>query len=35
MKFGVSTFITDQGIAPAALGRAVEERGLDSLLIAE
>lgn len=35
MQFGVSTFITDQGIAPAALGRAVEERGLDSLLIAE
>ncbi|MFE2497544.1 LLM class F420-dependent oxidoreductase [Streptomyces scopuliridis] len=35
MKFGVSTFITDQGIAPTALGRAVEERGLDSLLIAE
>jgi probable F420-dependent oxidoreductase len=35
VKFGVSTFITDQGIAPAALGRAVEERGFDSLLIAE
>lgn len=35
MKFGVSTFITDQGIAPAALGRAVEKRGFDSLLIAE
>ncbi|MEV0037701.1 LLM class F420-dependent oxidoreductase [Streptomyces sp. NPDC050804] len=35
MKFGVSTFITDQGIAPTALGRAVEERGLDSLFIAE
>lgn len=35
MKFGVSTFITDQGIAPDVLGRAVEERGFDSLLIAE
>jgi probable F420-dependent oxidoreductase len=35
VKFGVSTFITDQGIAPAALGRAVEKRGFDSLLIAE
>lgn len=35
MKFGVSTFVTDQGIGPAALGRAVEERGFDSLLIAE
>ncbi|GES28361.1 hypothetical protein San01_08480 [Streptomyces angustmyceticus] len=35
MKFGVATFITDQGIAPAPLGRADEERGLDSSLIAE
>ncbi|QTZ90118.1 LLM class F420-dependent oxidoreductase [Streptomyces auratus] len=35
MKFGVSTFLTDQGIAPTALGRAIEERGLDSLFIAE
>ncbi|WP_328582718.1 LLM class F420-dependent oxidoreductase [Streptomyces sp. NBC_00370] len=35
MKFGISTFITDQGIAPAALARAIEERGFDSLLIAE
>ncbi|MGP8304105.1 LLM class F420-dependent oxidoreductase [Streptomyces inhibens] len=35
MKFGVATFITDQGIAPTALGRAIEERGLDSLFIAE
>ncbi|MFG2140111.1 LLM class F420-dependent oxidoreductase [Streptomyces sp. NPDC048650] len=35
MKFGAATFITDQGIAPTALGPAVEERGLDSLLIAE
>lgn len=35
MKFGISTFITDQGIRPAPLGRAVEERGFDSLLIAE
>lgn len=35
MKFGVSTFPTDQGIRPAPLGRAVEERGFDSLLIAE
>lgn len=35
MKFGVATFITDQGIAPAPLGRAVEQRGFDSLLIAE
>ena len=35
MQFGISTFITDQGIRPAALGRAVEQRGFDSLLIAE
>lgn len=35
MEFGVSTFITDQGIGAAALGRAVEERGFDSLFIAE
>jgi probable F420-dependent oxidoreductase len=35
VKFGVSTFVTDQGIGPAALGRAVEERGFDSLMIAE
>ncbi|MDJ1135147.1 LLM class F420-dependent oxidoreductase [Streptomyces iconiensis] len=35
MQFGISTFITDQGIRPAPLARAVEERGFDSLLITE
>ena len=35
MKFGVSTFVTDDGIGPAALGRALEERGFDSLFLAE
>lgn len=35
MKIGVSTFVTDQGIGPAALGRALDERGFDSLFIAE
>lgn len=35
MQFGISTFITDQGIRPAVLGRAVEQRGFDSLLVAE
>ncbi|GAA2349620.1 LLM class F420-dependent oxidoreductase [Saccharopolyspora halophila] len=35
MKFGVSTFITDEGIAPADLGRGLEERGFDALFIAE
>ncbi|MEU9121002.1 hypothetical protein AB0C96_14270 [Streptomyces sp. NPDC048506] len=27
MTFGASTFLTDRGIAPAAPGRAVEDRG--------
>ena len=35
MKFGISTFVTDDGIAPRALARAIEERGFDSLFIAE
>lgn len=35
MKFGVSTFITDQGIGPTSLGTALEERSFDSLFIAE
>ncbi|MFF5259151.1 LLM class F420-dependent oxidoreductase [Actinomadura viridis] len=35
MKFGVSTFVTDEGIGPAALGRALEERGFASLFVAE
>ncbi|WP_163505698.1 LLM class F420-dependent oxidoreductase [Fodinicola acaciae] len=35
MKFGLSTFITDRGIQPADLGRAAEERGFDSIFVAE
>ncbi|MEV5827548.1 LLM class F420-dependent oxidoreductase [Spirillospora sp. NPDC052242] len=35
MQFGVSTFVTDDGIAPAALGRALEEREFGSLFLAE
>lgn len=35
MRFGISTFITDEGIQPATLGRALEERGFDALFIAE
>ena len=35
MKFGVSTFVTDEGIAPGPLARAIEERGFDSLFVAE
>ncbi len=35
MRFGVSTFVTDEGIGPADLGRALEERGFGSLFVAE
>lgn len=35
MQIGVATFITDEGIGPADLGRALEEREFDSLLITE
>lgn len=35
MKFGISTFVTDDGIDPVSLGRAVEDRGFGSLVIAE
>jgi hypothetical protein len=35
MKFGISTLVTDEGIAPAELGRTLEERGFDSLFITE
>lgn len=35
MQIGVATFITDEGIGPADLGRALEERAFDSLLITE
>ncbi|KAB2342518.1 LLM class F420-dependent oxidoreductase [Actinomadura rudentiformis] len=35
MEFGVSTFVTDDGIGPVALGRALEERGFSSLFLAE
>lgn len=35
MKFGISTFINDDTIDPGSLALAVEERGFDSLTIAE
>ena len=35
MKFGISTFVNDDSIDPVSLARAVEERGFDSLVIAE
>jgi probable F420-dependent oxidoreductase len=35
MKIGISTFVTDDGIDTVSLARAIEERGFDSLSIAE
>src|SRR6202021_1847584 len=35
MKFGVATVITDEGIRPDVLAKALEERGFDSLVVAE
>lgn len=35
MRFGIATFITDDGIRPEVLGQALEERGFSSLFIAE
>jgi probable F420-dependent oxidoreductase len=35
MRFGVLTFVTDEGIGPVELGEALEERGFVSLFLAE
>ncbi|RZQ64984.1 LLM class F420-dependent oxidoreductase [Amycolatopsis suaedae] len=35
MKIGISTFATDETLRPDALARAVEERGFESLFLAE
>jgi probable F420-dependent oxidoreductase len=35
VKFGVATFITDEGVSPRRLGAAVEERGFNSLVVTE
>ncbi|MCW0214939.1 MAG: LLM class F420-dependent oxidoreductase [Pseudonocardia sp.] len=35
MEYGVVTFLTDYGITPVELGRAVEERGFASLFLTE
>ncbi|GAB1811827.1 LLM class F420-dependent oxidoreductase [Mycobacterium sp. MUNTM1] len=35
MGFGVLTFVTDDGIGPAELGKALEQRGFESLFLAE
>ncbi|WP_028922664.1 LLM class F420-dependent oxidoreductase [Pseudonocardia acaciae] len=35
MKFAVNTIVSDEGVGPAALGRALEERGFATLFLAE
>lgn len=35
MRFGVSTFVTDEGLPPDLLAVALEERGFDSLFVCE
>ncbi|BBX74410.1 LLM class F420-dependent oxidoreductase [Mycobacterium shinjukuense] len=35
MRFGVLTFVTDEGIGPAELAAALEQRGFESLFLAE
>jgi probable F420-dependent oxidoreductase len=35
MKYGIGTVITDEGIRPGVLAKALEERGFDSLVVAE
>jgi probable F420-dependent oxidoreductase len=35
VKFGISTFVNDDGIDPVSLARAIEERGFASLVITE
>jgi probable F420-dependent oxidoreductase len=35
MKFGIGTVMTDEGIRPDVLAKATEDRGFDSLLVAE
>lgn len=35
MQFGISTFVTDDGIDPVSLATAIEDRGFDALIVAE
>jgi hypothetical protein len=35
VRFGVLTFVTDEGIGPAELGAGLEQRGFESLFLAE
>jgi probable F420-dependent oxidoreductase len=35
VKFGIATFVTDDGIDPVSLATAIEDRGFDALVVAE
>ena len=35
MKLGIANVITDEGMRPDVLGKALEESGFDSLVVAE
>jgi probable F420-dependent oxidoreductase len=35
MKFGIATFVNDDSIDPVSLARAIEDRGFESLVVAE
>lgn len=35
MRFGVLTFVTDEGVGPVELARGLEQRGISSLFLAE
>ncbi|WAL67551.1 LLM class F420-dependent oxidoreductase [Amycolatopsis cynarae] len=35
MKIGISTFVTDESMAPGPLAKAIEDRGFDALFVAE
>ena len=35
MRFGISTFVNDDGIDTVSLAKAIEDRGFDSLVVAE
>jgi hypothetical protein len=35
MKYGISTFVTDESIRPESLAAQVEQRGFHSLIVTE
>jgi len=35
VRFGISTFVNDDGIDTVSLAKAIEDRGFDSLVVAE